>query len=211
MRGSAIWIRNCFKRKVARLTYRIIAIVRFMEKKVNKILKQQYWSPYVVGALLGVLSWITFGLMNKALGVSTSFVRAAGTLESGIAAEHVQNTQYFAKYLAGKPAFEWQMAMVIALFFGALLSAKLSGTRKTCSIPSMWQERFGDSRLKRNIAAFLGGALLLFGARLAGGCTSGHAISGGLQLAVSGWIFMAGMFAAGIPAAMLIYRKVKNQ
>ena len=52
---------------------------------------------------------------------------------------------------------------------------------------------------------FLGGAVLLFGARLAGGCTSGHSLSGGLQLAVSSWIFTASMFAAGVATAFALY------
>ena len=55
-------------------------------------------------------------------------------------------------------------------------------------------------------AAFLGGAILLFGARLAGGCTSGHGISGTLQLALSGWIFFPVMFGAGIVTARLLFR-----
>lgn len=161
----------------------------------------------MVGALIGVLSWVTFGSMDKALGTSTTFVKAAGVAEAAVSAEHVRQTDYFAKYLVGEPAFDWQFALVLAMLAGAFVAAKLAGSRRSESVPSIWAQNFGGSKLKRYAGAFVGGVLVLFGARLAGGCTSGHGISGGLQLAVSGWTFLAAVFAAGIPTAMLMYRK----
>ena len=71
----------------------------------------------------------------------------------------------------------------------------------------MWIARFGDdSGWLRGFTALVGGALMAFGARMAGGCTSGHGISGTLQLAVSSWISVICFFLGGIAAAMLIYR-----
>lgn len=177
---------------------------------MKNLFKKDRWSPYLVGTLLGLLSWVTFLGMNKALGVSTTFVRLAGVAEATVAPEHVKNTSYFAKYLVGKPAFEWQFALVIALVFGAYLAAKLAGSTRKEYVPELWEKRFGPSRLKRNIGAFIGGFLLLFGARLAGGCTSGHGISGGLQLAVSSWVFMVALFGVGILAAFVIYSPNKK-
>lgn len=168
------------------------------------------WSPYAVGAGIGVLSWITFGLMDKALGVSTTFVRAAGAAEALVAPDHVQGNAYFAKYLVGSPAFEWQAALVIALAFGALVAGWLGRSRQSRAVPEVWEARFGPGKAKRFAFAFLGGAILLFGARMAGGCTSGHGISGGLQLALSSWVFLIAMFASGVGAAMLIYRTGKG-
>jgi hypothetical protein len=55
------------------------------------------------------------------------------------------------------------------------------------------------------MGAFAGGVILMFGARLAGGCTSGHGISGSLQLALSGWAFFASVFLSGILTAFLIF------
>ena len=46
----------------------------------------------------------------------------------------------------------------------------------------------------------------MYGARLAGGCTSGHGISGGLQLALSSWLFLAVMFATGLAVSALMFR-----
>lgn len=173
------------------------------------MLKRPRWSPYLVGALIGVLSWITFAAMGKALGTSTTMVRVAGAIESTFAPEHVENNAYFAKYLGTaekpKPVVEWQFALVVFMVVGAFVAAKLGGTLRWESVPALWAQRFGRSRLKRFLGAFLGGVILLFGARLAGGCTSGHGLSGGLQLAVGSWIFIAAMFATGIVTAMVLF------
>ena len=172
-----------------------------------RFLKQSRWSPYVVGAGIGVLSWVTFALMGKALGTSTTLVRWAGLIESTFAKEHVVANPYYAKYLIDKPAVDWQMMLVVGLPLGALISALLSGSFRTERVPELWKNRFGGSRLVRYAAAFGGGALMLIGARMAGGCTSGHGISGGLQLSVSSWIFFASFFATGIATALLLFGK----
>lgn len=172
---------------------------------MKSLLKRPRWSPYLVGAGIGVLSWATFLFMGKALGVSTTMVRASGVIGALVAEEHVRQNAYFAKYLVGKPAFEWQAALVVMLAIGALLAAKLGGSMRREYVPSIWAEHFGPSRWKRTLGAFIGGAILLFGARLAGGCTSGHGISGGLQLALSSWTFLTFMFASGIATAFAIY------
>jgi uncharacterized membrane protein YedE/YeeE len=173
------------------------------------ILTKPRWSPYAVGVAIGVLSWITFAAMGKALGTSTTAVRAAGAVERLAAPGHVEQNAYFAKYLGTaadpKPVFEWQFALVLLMPVGALLAARLAGSRFREHVPALWSWRFGPSRPLRWAAAFLGGVVLLFGARLAGGCTSGHGISGGLQLAVSSWVFFGSMFASGVAAAMLMY------
>lgn len=167
------------------------------------------WSPYAVGAGIGVLSWVTFAWMGKALGTSTTMARAAGAVERVVASDHVYANSYYAKYLGSaespKPWFEWQFALVIMLIVGALLAAKLGGSHFRERVPHLWSWRFGDSRWKRYTIAFLAGAIMLFGARLAGGCTSGHGISGGLQLAVSSWVFFFATFAAGVGTAFVLF------
>jgi len=171
------------------------------------VLKSPRWSPYVVGAGIGVLSWITFGLMGKALGTSTTLVRWAGLLESTVDKDHVVGNSYYAKYLVDKAAVDWQMMLVIGLPIGALIAAALSRSLTVERVPELWKWRFGESRLVRYLAAFAGGVLLLFGARLAGGCTSGHGISGGLQFSVSSWIFFASFFTAAIATAFMLFGK----
>jgi len=176
-----------------------------------ELLSKPRWSPYLVGAAIGVLSWITFASMGKALGTSTTAVRAVGVMERTVAPEHADNSPYIKKYIgtteSPKPWFEWQFALVVMLPVGAWLASRMARSRFHEQVPELWKWRFGDSKAKRYALAFLGGAILLFGARLAGGCTSGHGISGSLQLAVSSWVFIATTFAGGIAAAFALYGK----
>jgi hypothetical protein len=126
-------------------------------------------------------------------------------LESLFSYEHVRQNAYYAKYLIDKPAVDWQMMLVVGLPIGALFSALLSKSFRSESVPPLWAQRFGPGRLIRYTAAFVGGAVMLFGARLAGGCTSGHGISGGLQFGVGSWVFFASFFIAGIVGAFALF------
>jgi uncharacterized membrane protein YedE/YeeE len=176
---------------------------------VNNFLRRARWSPYLVGALLGLLSVVTFATMGKALGTSTSFVQAVGAAERAVAPEHADANAYLVKTIGTtakpKPWLEWQLALVLMLPVGAWISARTARSTFRETLPDLWRARFGPSRAKRAAFAFLGGVAVLFGARIADGCTSGHSLSGGLQLAVSSWIFTLSMFAAGIAAAFALY------
>jgi uncharacterized membrane protein YedE/YeeE len=169
-------------------------------------LRSRRWSPYVVGGLLGVLTWFTFGVAHKALGVSTNFSQAVRMTEEAVAPAHAKDVSYFTDYKI-PTALGWEAAILLGLFLGALVSARLSGDRIGDRLPDLWVRRFGSSKWKAYGLAFLGGAILIYGARLAGGCTSGHGISGTLQLAVSSWAFLAAMFASGITTAFVLFRK----
>ncbi len=175
-----------------------------------RFLRKPLWSPYLVGIGIGVLSWTTFYFMEKALGTSTSFVGAAGTVVGAIAPDHVASNAYYVKEYGAKgggfrPIFEWQMALDLALVAGAFLAAWLGGTFRSERVPTVWSRRFGPSVAKRYAAAFVGGFILIFGARMAGGCTSGHGISGSLQLAVSSWTFFVSMFVSGVATAAVLF------
>ncbi len=178
---------------------------------MSNLLTRPRWSPWLVGAGLGMLSWLTFGWMHKALGTSTTFVKACGAVEGAISQSYVYGNAYFAKNLgsaeAPKAVFDWQFALVIALAVGAFLAARLSGSRFVEHVPELWKQRFGPSRTLRYLGAFVGGVILMYGARLADGCTSGHGISGSLQLAASSWAFMVSFFASGIVTAFVLYGK----
>jgi uncharacterized membrane protein YedE/YeeE len=128
-------------------------------------------------------------------------------MEQAVVPDHVADNAYFDKT---KIKIDWQMFLVVGILMGAWVSARLSGDRRREKVPSLWRERFGDAVWPRYAVAFLGGALILFGARLAGGCTSGHGISGALQLAASGWTFFAAVFAAGVAATFAMLGKVRN-
>jgi len=130
------------------------------------IFRKARWSPYVAGALIGMLSWFAVLTAGKYLGVSTSFVRTTGIIEQIFVPDHVQNSPYFQKVKLG---IDWQWMEVLGILIGAFLAARLSGEFKSRFVPPMWEERFGPSRFKRWAAAFLGGIILMFGARMADG------------------------------------------
>jgi len=160
------------------------------------------WSPYLAGALMGVLSWVTFLTAGKALGASTSFVTAAGMIGKQCCPKCVEENEYLQKH---PPAADWQFMLVIGIFIGALASALIYGDFTFAFIPEFWRYRFGLWPWSRWATAFFGGVIIMFGARWAGGCTSGHGISGSLQLSLSGWIAAACFFAGGIATANLLY------
>ena len=130
------------------------------------IFKKTQWSPYVAGALIGVVSWFSVLTAGKYLGVSTTFVRTIGRIESLFTPERVASLPYFVKE---KPIIDWQWMEVLGILIGAFIAARLSGDFKRTFVPPMWEKRFGYSRFKRWIVAFLGGIILMFGARMADG------------------------------------------
>lgn len=172
-------------------------------------MKTHRWNPYLVGALIGVLSILTFSLADKPIGMSTGVVQASGACAMPLlgSAEVAANT-YWAKKAA--PAWDYGSLFVLGTFLGALGSALVSGSFKLEGVPAIWRERFGPSVGKRMIAAFIGGVIIILGARLADGCTSGHGISGSLQLAVSSWTFFITMFISGIVTAFLLFRSTSK-
>ena len=140
------------------------------------------------------------------LGTSTAYVRVAGLIEKAFSGDKVAQNLYYQKE---KPRIDWKVMLVFGVPFGALGAALRN--REFCLrwVPERWRERFGPWPLRRGLAAFVGGFLIIYGARLAGGCPSGHGLSGMSQLAVSGFIVVAGFFVGGIPLALLIFGRRK--
>ena len=90
---------------------------------------------------------------------------------------------------------------------GSMLAARAADQRTPTGVPKLWARRHGPSRGKRDAAAFLGGAAMMFGARMAKGCTSGHGITGTMQLALSSWVFTPVMFASAALFARALHGK----
>jgi hypothetical protein len=124
------------------------------------------WNPYLSGAFTGLVIVFSVWLSGNFFGTSTTFVRTAGMLESLVTPERVATMPYFIKEL---PRIDWQWMFVMGIFLGSLLAAKLFGDFHWQAVPLMWEKRFGLSQGKRALVAFVGGALAMFGARLADG------------------------------------------
>jgi uncharacterized membrane protein YedE/YeeE len=161
-------------------------------------------SPYLIGVGIGVLSWAAFGIAKDPIGVTTAYSRVASLFAVPlVGADAVAANGYWKSMPL---SLDYGVVFLIALFFGALVSALVTGTFRLETVPKNWRERFGGSVGGRFVAAFLGGAVVMYGARLAGGCTSGHGISGGLQLALSSWVFLGVMFATAMLVSAVLFR-----
>ncbi|MGE0224060.1 MAG: YeeE/YedE thiosulfate transporter family protein [Acetobacteraceae bacterium] len=170
----------------------------------RSLLRERAWSPYVAGAVIGLLQIPTFLLLSTALGASSSFVTVGAHLAS-IVDPGVGQVKYLASHLWGGKNW-WQVAVVVGIALGAFLSMRLSGARRP-AVSRVWGRAMGTSSLAtRAPVAFVAGFIMLFGARIAGGCTSGHGISGMAQLSVGSTLAVIGMFAGGILTAMLFRR-----
>ena len=128
--------------------------------------KDKCWNPYLAGALTGVVMILSVWFAGKYFGASTTFVRTAGMIEKVFSAERVAKMDYFIKEV---PKIDWQWMFVVGIFIGSLIAAKTSRSFRWQAVPDMWQARFGKSRLRRSLIAFIGGLIAMFGARLADG------------------------------------------
>jgi len=165
-------------------------------------LRMDQWSPYVCGAGIGVLSWLSFLLSDKALGTSTTYVKTAGMIERLFRGRRVLDREFFK---ATPPGIDWQWMLVLGIVIGAFVSSLASGQAQVIWVPEPWLSAFGPNAGLRVAIAFAGGALLGLGSRWAGGCTSGHGISGTMQLAVASWVAAICFFVGGIAVATFMY------
>jgi uncharacterized protein len=169
--------------------------------------QKELWSPYVAGALLGVVGVLAVWLANHLLGASGGFENIAGLLVKSVLPEAEFKKLIYFNFIM--PAgITWSVILMVGLFFGGMLGAMSSKTFKfRWNDDQQWIRIFGPERWKRFAVAFSGAILLEYAAGIAGGCTSGLAISGGMLLAPSAYLFIAAMFTSGIITALVIYRK----
>ena len=138
----------------------------------------------------------------KPLGVSTEYVRAAGGVAEIVSPGVGQTNAYFREE---KVVFGYAEWLILGVPVGAVVAALASGRLRRRTVPATWAQRFGASAPRRFAAAAGAGFLLLFGARLANGCTSGHILSGLSQLAVSSMLFFVAAFGVAVLTARGIH------
>ncbi len=170
---------------------------------LNKIEKAKGYNWLFSGLALAILTSTIFltSTTNRVLGAS-GFYPYFGDLITGL----TENEYYKSIAASGK----WEMFFLTGSFFSGVVISLIKKDFRLILIHSNWKEFKGDSKLKRIVWAFIGGFLLIVGARLAGGCTSGHIISGGMQLAVSSYLFAIIVFGAFLLTGKYFYR-VNNQ
>ena len=172
--------------------------MNWLKKQISK----ELWSPYAAGVLLGIVGILTVTLASKLLGASGGFENLAAYIGKAISPS---NTYFNYIMPAG---ITYPVVLLVGIFFGGMLGALSSGTFKFRSMDDeQWKIAYGNQKWKRWLLLFVGGIIVEFAAGIAGGCTSGLAISGGMLLAPAAFLFIAGMFASGIVTALIVYGK----
>ena len=165
--------------------------------------EKPYVNPYFGGMILGIVLFLSLFLTGNGLGSSGGTTRIVTFIQDQISPAHVDRTPYLLKMAGGdkNPLDDW----IIPVFLGALLGGFTSGTIfgrtriETTKGPNV-------SNRTRWLMAFLGGTIFLYGARMARGCTSGQALTGGATLAAGSWAIMFAIFAGAYALAYFVRR-----
>lgn len=153
-----------------------------------------YVHPYLGGLILGIVLFLSFFLTGNGLGASGGLNRIIVYGQDLIAPAHIDRVPYLLKLAGGdkNPLDDWVVPMVFGTLVGGAVSGWLNGRLKveTNKGPNI-------STRSRWLWAFVGGGIMGYGARMARGCTSGQALSGGAVLSVGSWAFMFAVFGYG--------------
>ena len=147
-------------------------------------------------AVLNAVVFLTVGT-DRIIGASTAYPYVADLITGT-----TQNS-YFPKI---QVPGQWEVLFLTGAFISGIVISLIRKEFKITLIHSNWEKYKGNSVIKRIIWAFIGGFILIFGARMAGGCTSGHILSGGMQLAASSFIFALFVFGGLLLTGKYFYR-----
>jgi uncharacterized protein len=168
--------------------------------------EKAYVHPYLGGALLGIVLFLAFFLTGNGLGASGGLNRFIVYFQDLINPQHVDRVSYLLKMAGGdlNPLDDWIIPLVLGTLLGGFIAGWRNGRLKveTNKGPQI-------SARTRWTMAFLGGAIMGYGARLARGCTSGQALSGGATLSAGAWAFMFAVFGGAYAIAYFV-RKLWN-
>ncbi len=167
---------------------------------LHKIEKAKDYKWLIAGIALAILNAIVFltSVTNRPIGASTTYPYLADLL-SGLT-----ENEYYTKI---QTPGHWELIFLAGAFVAGLIISAIKKEFKLILIHSNWEKYRGTSKINRAVWAFIGGFILIFGARMAGGCTSGHIISGGMQLAMSSFVFAVFVFIGLLTTGRLFYRK----
>jgi hypothetical protein len=171
----------------------------------EKRVPQPYWNPYLAGLGLGLVLLASFVIMGRGLGASGAMTTLVAVGVNAVAPSHAAANSFYSEYLGDgskNPLMDWLVFEVLGLFVGGFLSGILAGRLKLTT-----EKGPNISVRGRLLFAFLGGGLMGIGAKLARGCTSGQALTGGAVLNVGSWAFMMCVFGGAYAMAYFMRRQ----
>lgn len=188
-------------------------------------MKNNKWivQAMILGSVFFLAVWII-----KPIGVSTQFSVLSGMIHSTIdqsvitesedrdsgyrssVAYYDKNEGKLAKSIKAPVNYDFIFVLAIPLgaYAGYLMKRKKNTANEIGEETACEVQADKKSFWKRYLPSFMGGFLLLYGARMADGCTSGHMMSGMMQGSVSGYIFAAFVFAVAIPTAIFAKKRI---
>lgn len=177
--------------------------------------EKPYWNSYVAGVALGLVLLAAFVVTGRGLGASGAVTRLAAhtvqkteaMVKGGTHAEHdtfARHNAYTAQYINDETDSldDFLLYMFVGVMVGGFISGVLGRRAKLST--SMGPHTTIQRRL---LLASVGGFVSAFGTRLARGCTSGQALTGGATLALGSWAFMFAVFAGAYALAYFVRKE----
>lgn len=165
---------------------------------------EPYWNPYVSGIGLGLVLLLTFVVMGRGIGASGAMTSVVATSVDVVSSSHAQANEFYQGYLGNgtvSPLKDWLVFEVLGVLIGGFLSGAFAGRTK------IKVEKGPQITTNRRFQyAFIGGVIMAFGTKMARGCTSGQALTGGALMNVGSWLFMLSLFVGAYAMAWFVRR-----
>lgn len=186
---------------------RTLGIQRILDWRLTRVARvpEPYWNPYAAGVGLGLVLLAAFVIMGRGLGATGAFTSVVAAGVEQVAPEHARSSEFYGRYLGNPPTNplkDWLVFEIAGVVVGGFLSGALAGRVKKGI-----EKGPRISVRGRMLYAFFGGLTMGFGAKLARGCTSGQALTGGALMSVGSWIFILAVFASAYVVAYVVRKE----
>jgi hypothetical protein len=171
----------------------------------KEITAQPYLNPYLAGIGLGIVLLLAFVIMGRGLGASGGFTSMLTAGVNTVAPEYATQNEMYSSYIGDgerSPLSDWLVIELIGVIIGGFISGNFAGR-----INKSVERGSGISSKGRLVLAFIGGTLMGFAAKMARGCTSGQALTGGALMSVGSWLFMISIFIGAYAFAYFVRRQ----
>lgn len=156
------------------------------------------WPFWLSGLVIGVQIPLMYYVFNAGPGTSSAYGNVVKLLAPKSKLSWFQSARF-------QERFNGNFFFVLGIVLGGFLSHRLAGAPLFQWDMGLFSTATGLPFLAQGLWLFLGGAIMLFGARVADGCTSGNAIHGLSTLQVSGLVATIGFMLMGFIVTHLMF------